>query len=208
MLESCRDLEAIRAALFIDKWAFAGHSTGGMLGLVYAINFNRSLTKIIVGGASATKEYMNHDASMYSARSPLNERLKELFSVIKSAESTKEQRSKAGREWTEMSLYHPGKFDEYFSKPSSGKVVAKRLDYYSFKELPHYDIAEKLSDVSIPSYIFCGRYDAQCPLTFSEEIHTQLRDSQLIIFEESNHIPFLEEKTVFNQMVVEFQKIV
>ncbi|MBW9235170.1 alpha/beta hydrolase, partial [Leptospira santarosai] len=36
MKESINDLEAIREALHIKKWAFAGHSTGGMLGLVYA----------------------------------------------------------------------------------------------------------------------------------------------------------------------------
>jgi len=34
-LETVFDLEAIREALQMDKWFFAGHSTGGMIGLMY-----------------------------------------------------------------------------------------------------------------------------------------------------------------------------
>lgn len=32
------------------------------------------------------------------------------------------RKHQAGREWTEMPLYKPDKFDEYFSMPSSGKL--------------------------------------------------------------------------------------
>jgi proline iminopeptidase len=59
MVESVRDLEAIRDKLGYSKWIFAGHSTGGMLGLVYGIHFAQSLNGLIVGGAAASKEYMN-----------------------------------------------------------------------------------------------------------------------------------------------------
>lgn len=49
MEETLKDLEALRKALKHEKWAFAGHSTGGMLALKYAINHPASLTKIIAG---------------------------------------------------------------------------------------------------------------------------------------------------------------
>lgn len=49
MKESVKDLEAIREALGYECWAFGGHSTGGMLGLVYATLFPKSLTKLMVG---------------------------------------------------------------------------------------------------------------------------------------------------------------
>lgn len=129
MSETVKDLEAIRVALHYDQWSFAGHSTGGMLGLVYAIMYPQSLTKLLVGGATATHRYMEHEGSMYSRKSPLNKRLKEIFETMESYVSTIEERRVASREWTEMSLYDPDRWDEYFSKPSSGKVVQRRLDY-------------------------------------------------------------------------------
>lgn len=48
MTETIKDLEAIREALYINKRGFAGHSTGGMLALVYATEAQESLTKILI----------------------------------------------------------------------------------------------------------------------------------------------------------------
>ncbi|MEI4769878.1 alpha/beta fold hydrolase [Psychrobacillus sp. FJAT-51614] len=207
MKESTKDLEAIREALNYDKWSFAGHSTGGMLGLVYATMFPDSLTKLLVGGATANSKYMEHEGSMYSHKSPLNKRLLEIFSILKSANSTLEDRRKANKEWSDMSLHNPGKRDEYFKKPSSGKVVQRRLDYYSYMDLPHYDIQRELKQITIPTFVYCGRYDAQCPLVFSEEISRDLINSKLYVFEKSNHIPYLEEKEVFSNMVYDFKEL-
>ncbi|NIK12794.1 alpha/beta fold hydrolase [Alkalibacillus almallahensis] len=207
MKETVKDLDAIRDALNYKSWGFAGHSTGGMLGLVYALSYPDSLTKLLIGGATATKAYMNHEGSMYSSNSPLNNKLKEIFSVLKSPDSTKEERREASREWGKMSLYNPDRWDDYFSKPSSGKVVQQRLDYFSFKELPDYEIQDQLHTISVPSIVFCGRYDAQCPVVFSQEISKGLQNSKLYVFEKSNHFPFVEEKDHFADMVIDFKRL-
>lgn len=207
MRETLKDLEAIRVALHYDKWSFAGHSTGGMLGLMYATLYSQSLTKLLIGGATATKRYMEHEGSIYSPKSPLNKRWKEVLSIIKSSTSTMEERRNANREWTNMSLYDPKRREDYFSKPSSGKVVQRRLDYYSFKDLPNYDILSELKSVILPSFIYCGRHDAQCPLVFSEEINSALKHSKLYIFEKSNHNPFLEENDTFLEMISDFKAL-
>ncbi|WP_342772011.1 alpha/beta fold hydrolase [Neobacillus piezotolerans] len=200
-------MEALRSALNFEKWSFAGHSTGGMLGLVYASSFPDSLTKVMVGGASASRGYMEHSGSIYCGNNPLNPRLKELLSTLKSAESSREERMNAGREWTEMSLYNPGKFEEYFSKPSSGKVVPNRLDYYSYTELPAYDSRERIRQIRIPAIVFCGEHDSQCPVDFSKEIAELIPNSKLYIFQKSNHAPFLEEREEFQNMVGDFSKL-
>ncbi|MEC2074047.1 alpha/beta fold hydrolase [Alkalihalophilus marmarensis] len=205
MSEASEDLEAIRIALGFELWSFAGHSTGGMLGLVYAAKHFNSLKRLMVGGATASKDYMEHKDSIYSYKNPLNERVKELLSILKASDSTKEQRMQAGRQWTEMSLYKPSLFDEYFSKQSSGKVVQKRLDFYINYELPSYDIRDHITHINTPTTVFCGKYDSQCPFVYSEEIHNLLPNSKLYVFETSNHFPQLEEKERFREMVSDFR---
>lgn len=207
MKETVKDLEVLRKALNVEKWGFAGHSTGGMIGLVYGASYPESLTKLMVGGAAASQEYMEHPGSIYSRQNPLNPRLREIFSILKSKEASKEEKAKAGREWTEMSLHHPEKFDEYFAKPSSGRVVNRRLDYYSFQELPEYDIREDLKNIGVPTIVYCGRHDAQCPLDCSKEIHDLIPASKLYIFEHSNHVPYLEEQELFDRMVADFSQL-
>ena len=52
MIETIHDLEAIREVLQLPTWHFAGHSTGGMLGLLYAITYPNSLQSLVVAGAA------------------------------------------------------------------------------------------------------------------------------------------------------------
>ena len=54
MIETIHDLEAIREALQLPIWHFAGHSTGGMLGLLYAITYPKSLQSLVLVGAAAS----------------------------------------------------------------------------------------------------------------------------------------------------------
>ncbi|MFC4408916.1 alpha/beta fold hydrolase [Chungangia koreensis] len=204
MGETVKDLEAIRKALNFEDWAFAGHSAGGMLGLVYALNFPESLTKIFVCGAAASKNYMMHPDSIYCKENPNNPRLRECLQILNNPESSPEERRTAGRDWYAMSLYRPEKMDEYTSKPNSGKSVPKRLDYFAYKEVHNFDLTEQLSDITVPTLVACGRYDAQCPHDCCVEIAEGIPHSKLITFEESNHNPFVEEPEKFVAAVKEF----
>lgn len=74
MDDAVLDMEAVRKALEIEQWAFAGHTTGGFLALKYAVVFPESLTKIIAGGLCASGEYMDHPGSIYCEENPNNQR--------------------------------------------------------------------------------------------------------------------------------------
>ncbi|MFE6169895.1 alpha/beta fold hydrolase [Viridibacillus arvi] len=201
LTESVEDLEAIREALQYEKWAFAGHSTGGMLALVYAILAEQSLTKVIAGGAAASSEYMRHNGSIYCKDNENNERIRDIMQQLNDPQKPLEERRKLNREWTEMSIYYKDRYDEYFNRPNSGKVVNLRLNYFSYVELVNYDLRPQLSKVSVPSYIYCGFHDAQCPYYFSEEIAQLIPNAKLFTFEESNHFPFVEEEEKFAELV-------
>ncbi len=203
MKESVEDLEAIRTALQFDQWAFAGHSTGGMLGLVYAIQASNSLTKMIICGAAASKEYMHHPGSIYCQENPNNERLREIIRSINNPTIPAEAKHPLSREWTEMSLFRPVNYEKYFNKPNSGSTVPQRLDYYSYTELPNYDLTDQLSSISIPTTVYCGLHDAQCPHVFSEKIANEIPNAKMITFYESNHLPFTEEPEKFACMIAE-----
>lgn len=201
MSESVKDLEAIRNSLGFSKWSFAGHSTGGMLGLIYALNEPKSLNKIIVGGLAASSKYMSHPNSIYCKDNPNNSRLLEILKLLKDPSKSLEERRALNKEWNKMSIYNSEDYDKIMSKPNSGKVVNKRIDYFISTELKNYDITENLKEINIPSYIYCGKYDTQCPLVFSEEIASLIKTSNLTIFEKSSHNPFVEEEEAFDNFV-------
>ncbi|QUG84279.1 alpha/beta fold hydrolase [Bacillus nitratireducens] len=201
MTETVKDLEAIRKALYINKWGVAGHSTGGMLALVYATEAQESLTKIIVGGAAASMEYASHKDSIYCSENENFNRIVSIMNALNDDSTLQEERKALSREWALMSFYSGEKLEEALKFPNSGKTVGNRLNYFRQVEYKNYDVRQKLEYVKIPSFIYCGKHDAQCPYIFSREIANLIPNAVLTKFEESNHNPFVEEIDKFNQFV-------
>lgn len=201
MDETVEDLEAIRGALEHEKWAFAGHSTGGMLALKYAINHQESLTKIIAGGTAASYEYAKDENSIYCRKNPNFNRISEIMEGLNDSATPVDVRRAIGYEWALMSYLSEDKLKQAMKKPNSGKTVGPRLDYFMKNEYPTFDIREELKEIHIPSYIYAGKYDAQCPLRFGEEIAGLIPGAKFTVFEESNHNPFSEEETRFAEFV-------
>ena len=199
--ETVKDLEAIREAFGYKKWAFGGHSTGGMLALKYAIHNQASLTKIIAGGAAASHEYGKDENSIYCRKNPHFNRIVEIMDLLNDPATPLEVRKAIGYEWALMSYRSEDKLKESMKWPNSGKTVGPRLDYFSKNEYPTYDIREQLKEIHIPSYIYAGKYDAQCPLRFGQEIADLTPSAKFMVFEESNHNPFSEEEEKFQEFV-------
>lgn len=196
MLESIFDLEAIREKLGLDKWGFAGHSTGGMLGIIYGIYFSDSLNFNVVVGASA-REYMTFSKDcIYNPEHPKFNRMQELNETLKRSDLPLKKRNELKVERTKLSLFKPEKYDELFSLNISKGMSAIRMNFFA-RELQIYDVTKKFGLISIPSLIICGRYDVQCPLVYSIEMDEGIPNSKLVIFERSNHYPFLEEAEQF-----------
>ena len=106
-------------------------------------------------------------------------------------------------------LNDPGRYEEYFSTPSSGKVVQKRLEYYASNELPTYDIREDISRHTNPDNRFLRN-------TSTLNVHLCIQRKFLILyriqhfkfFENSNHSPHVEEQEKFSEMVKDFSCLV
>lgn len=202
MLETIFDLEAIRKSLGYTSWSFAGHSTGGMLGIIYGIYFSNSLNNNLIVGAAARDYTTFSNNCIYNKNHPQYKKMQNLLEKLKSNLS-KSEREHLSIERTKLSLHKPELYDEYFNLPIHKKISAIRLNYFS-RELQIYDVTKKLGLISCSTLIICGKYDVQCPLEFSEEIATNVPNSKLVIFDESNHYPFLEEKKRFIEVVSQF----
>lgn len=201
MAETVKDLEAIRVALGHEKWAIGGHSTGGMLMLKYAVQAPYSLTMLVAGGAAASYEYAMHEDCMYNHKNKNFNRITEIMNALSDPKTPTEERQKLSYEWSLFSYYSEDKLKESLKKQNSGKTVGVRLDYFRQVEYRDYDVRYELRNVQVPSYIYTGRFDAQCPVEFGVEIATCIPNAKLKIFEQSNHFPFLEEEEAFVEFV-------
>ncbi|MFD1019709.1 alpha/beta fold hydrolase [Thalassobacillus hwangdonensis] len=203
MLETLFDLESVREALGLERWGFAGHSTGGMLGVLYGIYFSEKLNYCIIVG-SAAREYMTLSPEcIYNEAHPNFDLMQELIERLKSPDLMDEVRKQLSAERTKLSLYDPDRYDALFSLPIHKKMSAPRMNYFN-RELHIFDVTKKLHLISTPVLVVCGKHDVQCPVSYSIEMENLIPNAKLEIFERSNHYPFLEESDKFQSVITEF----
>ncbi|HDR4602180.1 TPA: alpha/beta hydrolase [Bacillus cereus] len=204
MIETIHDLEAIRETLQLPTWHFAGHSTGGMLGLLYAITYPKSLQSLVVVGAAASN-YTETPFCIYHPEHPQFHYMQQLIENLKSPHLKNEERKELSTKRTKLSLYKPENYNSYFDKPIKKTMSAIRMNAFAH-EYPAFDLREHLPSIQTKTLIICGRHDVQCPLQYSIEMHKGIRNSTFVTFEESNHYPFLEEAAQFISTTQEFYK--
>lgn len=203
MLETVLDLEAIREQLGFDHWGFAGHSTGGILGVIYGIYFSDSLSfTVVVGGAA--REYMTFsDGCIYNLKHPQFQRMQDLMESLKQAGLSPDRKAELKIQRTQLSLVDPDKYEEYFSRDIRKEMSAVRLNFFS-RELHVFDVTRKLALITAPALIMCGKHDVQCPPEYSVEMGELIPNSVTAIFGNSNHYPFLEESDKFLETYYSF----
>ncbi|WP_461611090.1 alpha/beta fold hydrolase [Cytobacillus kochii] len=199
MVDSVLDIEAIRVALGYERWIYAGHSTGGMIGLLYALLHQSSLESLVIVG-SAARDYAESSTCIYNEKHPKFAEMQQYQFALTQPNITAIDKEQLKKKRIQLSLFEPEKYTQYFTGNICKDMSGARLDFFS-REAVLFDITRKLKHINIPTSICCGRYDVQCPVEYSKEIHQEIPQSQLFIFEKSNHYPFLEEKDLFQKVI-------
>ncbi|EDL64616.1 alpha/beta fold hydrolase [Bacillus sp. SG-1] len=200
LLETVFDLEAIRRSLGYKKWVFAGHSTGGMLGIVYGIYYSSSLNGLVAVGAAARDYYTFSKECIYHFEHPQFQVMQDYNEKLKRNDLSQEERRDISIKRTKLSIYEPENYHDYFSKNIHKGLSAIRMNYMN-RELQVFDVTRKLKLIAAPALIICGRHDVQCPLEYSIEMAEGIPDAELSVFERSSHYPFLEENELFHEKV-------
>ncbi|WP_208906242.1 alpha/beta hydrolase [Bacillus sp. B25(2016b)] len=204
MIETIHDLEAIREALQLPTWHFAGHSTGGMLGLLYAITYPNSLQSLVLVGAAASN-YTETPFCIYHPEHPQFHYMQKLIENLKNPLLTSEERKELSTKRTKLSLYKPENYNSYFCKPIQKTMSASRMNAFT-NEYLSFDLRKNLPSIQTKTLIICGRHDVQCPIQYSIDMHEGIRNSIFVTLEESNHYPFLEEAAQFTSTTQTFYK--
>ena len=73
-------------------------------------------------------------------------------------------------------------------------------EFHVVGSLKGWDITDRLHEIATPTLLLSGRYDEATPLIV-EQIHERIPGAQWTIFEESSHMPHVEEPEAFLERV-------
>jgi proline iminopeptidase len=193
------DLENARIAMGLERWVMAGHSTGGMVALIYALRFPEAVAGLILSGTAASNRYVN--GSIYD---PYHPRATELYEYLQAMTRGDPEGAKRYRELVfTLSVADPVRTPLSRWGASLGRVSTERLQAF-VQHMPSFDVEPDLPRITVPTLVIVGRYDPQCPIENSNRIAKGIPGAHLVVCEHSGHFPFIEEPEVYREAMRRF----
>jgi len=197
------DVDAIRQWMGVDRFVMAGGSYGGFIAMEYAWRHPERLLALILRDTAADNAFRAGftRAFLESDRVDLDPDLIHRVErgEVRSDEEFREFWRKALRIYAHT--YDPEAVE------ARAAATPYRYETHNFafsKNVPAYDIKDRLERITCPTLVVVGRSDPVTPVWCSEAIVQRIKGARLEIFEKSGHSPPLEEPEKFQQIVRAF----
>ena len=204
MDDQVADLDAVRQALQLEKFALLGDSYGGMIAMAYAAAHPEHVARLILSD-SPGPSWKSIEHVLPQVFPDIEEQDDRETQVAPNATpAQRDAAARAGlRNHMRMIFYSPEKRDAYVSRmgdlgfePAVGEAVEKATT--------NWDITPKLATFNFPTLVITGRFDLNvAPLTAWRMAHA-IPGAKIEIFEHSGHLPSYEEPDKYAEVLEGF----
>jgi non-heme chloroperoxidase len=192
------DIAALVDALDIDEFTLVGWSLGATVVATFTETYSDRLNRLVL----VSSNIFDSIAPTSSHEDTDDLPIEQMLMNQRRNRSRGMERFVSGMfgsdadEWTVQWLWSIG-------MQTPMRVAIKTLEIYVDPESD--TLRRALADLDIPIAIFHGAHDRSAMLADAESIATEvLADGTFVPFEDSGHIPFIEEPTRFNDELVAF----
>lgn len=216
------DIEAVRQSLGAERIIVYGHSYGGTPALMYALIYPRHCHAVITScthsGRDSFQKY-NIDGMKYFLQRQFPEQWAVFDSLHSAGLATSDSLfEKVWPDISEMYYYDPDNasiMDSIWKLSSDSlsvgfnymvylAIVGPDPEWSVEGTLRDVELVPQLNKVECPALIVSGRFDRVCPPIVQKEIADALPNGKLVMFEQSGHRPFIEQKNRFFEISGEF----
>jgi len=185
------DADELRKSLGYDKVIVYGHSYGGFIAQEYATRYQDNLSGLILSNTSPNVM----DYAPVMPEWATEEAMAAFGELFAGPFETDEQ---WGDAWsTAVQLYMKNMDTEIADDIHSRTQYRAAAWNHAGPLLGSYQMKERLADIAVPTLVLGGRFDFITPPQAQEDIHAELPDSTITIFEDSAHFPFIAENEVY-----------
>lgn len=207
------DLEALRDYLGLSTIQLLGHSNSGAIGLSYAERYQNRVEKLVLIDSQVLGFSASDDTQAF-----LNEKAEDLRyqAAVRAAVGRFSGKSQPLSSDADLSAFVAEILPLYLANPEKNLTSAKEqlllapIALYAFEAQNAADGAAASDQMALSAQIranvliMVGRHDWICPVPVSERLHAGIDKSHLVIFEESGHMPWIEEPEKFSTELLRF----
>lgn len=189
------DIRIVIEFLKLKDVILVGHSVGGAISIRYMSRHDGfGISKLILLGAAAPTFVKQYDFPYGSTRQDIEKIMQDTYN----------DRPKMLQGFTDIF------FNQYITEPFSHWILNLGLEAAGYStialmnSLGSENLFYDLEKVNVPTLICQGVHDKICPIQFGKTLSEKIRDSKLLLFENSGHALFWEEKDKLNKEIIDF----
>ncbi len=202
--------ELVRHLGIADRYALVGQSWGGMLAMDYALDHPAGLRAIVVADSPASMKLWVSEANRLRRDLPAD--VQERLTRHEAAGTTDDPEYEAA-----VSVFYDRhvcrvkpmpdcvarSFAQIAANPAVYHAMNGPSEFHVIGSLKTWDITERLGEISTPTLLVSGRHDEATPRIVGQ-IHDRIPNAAWVMFEDSSHMPHVEEPEAFLGAVEEF----
>lgn len=196
-----------------DRYAVVGQSWGGMLAMEHALDRLPGLRAIVVADSPASIPLWVEEANRLRADLPQD--VQETLTRHEADGTTDSPEYEAAvRVYYDRHLCRvpwPDYLERSFAQMADDPTVYHTMngpsEFHCIGSLKTWDITDRLAEITVPTLLISGRHDEATP-HIVEQIHSRIPGAQWRLFEQSSHLPHVEEQEGFLEAVEGFLKTI
>jgi proline iminopeptidase len=198
------DVPALAESLALKDHAVLGHSYGAFVALQAAVDFPESASQTVVSSGLPSARFLEAIDRNLEAFEPVELR----DQVTRSWEKEKEAQTAGDvaeilREQWPFQFRDP--FDplipEFERRSAGARYSPDVLRHFANQDYGGIEVEDRLDQVNRPMLVLAGRYDRTCSVEGAEAIARGAPGAELVVFEESAHMTYVEENQRYLQVV-------
>jgi L-proline amide hydrolase len=202
------ELATVRDELVLERVHLFGSSWGGMLAMEYALTKPSGLASLVLASSPSSIPLWAEETARL--RSELPDDVRRTLDEHEQAGTTDD----AAYEHATMQFYKrhvcrtdpwPDGLNRSFARfnPEIYNTMQGPNEFVITGTLKDWEITDRLSQIDVPTLVTSGRYD-ECTPRLAEVVHRAIRGSKWVVFEQSSHTAFIEERELYMQVLDEF----
>jgi proline iminopeptidase len=201
------DVVHLAWGLELDRYAVLGHSFGAFVALQNAADFpGMAVATIVSSGVPAAKYLDGVDASLARFEP---EALRDRVRASWDREATAATHQDVASILADQLPFHfadplDPRIAEYEARSAGARYAPDVLRAFATAGYGGIDVEERLGGVPQPVLVLAGRHDRVCPVQAGEATAAAVRDGELVVFERSAHMTFVEEPEAYLGAVRDF----
>jgi proline iminopeptidase len=202
-----RDVDALATALGLERYVVLGHSFGAFIALQHAVDFGGRPAGTIVSSGIPSERFLSHVEEQLDAFEPVE--LREQVQASWAREAGARTADEVGALLADQLPFHfadprDPRIDEMGAAMAGAVYAPDVLRAAATEGYGHIALEDRLGDVRHPVLVLAGRHDRTCSIPAAEAIAGGIPDAQLVVFEHSGHMAFVEEPDAYRDAVRRF----